>query len=135
MIWLNPANVSFGSLTLDNVESVSIDRASSRFVEDYSDLGPHVVFADSPRQRVTVRIVRTVIENEDFEPVPGEMAGLAFSPALNASASSVASVSIDNAVVFSVSHDLSKARGATQTIVFRAVSSDGVTDPIALAAK
>ena len=50
MVWINPSAVTFGGEAIDHAESVSIDREAVRAVEEYSDDGPHVVFADVPAQ-------------------------------------------------------------------------------------
>ena len=130
MIWLNPTNVSFGSDTYSLVESVAIDRDASRLVVEHGDDGPHAVFADVPKQRVTVRIVRRVSDPSANVPSPGAMAELSFDTSANASLADARRITVASAVVSSVTHTLTRSDGGRQTIVLVAVSSDGATDPV-----
>ena len=129
MIWLNPARVVFGGQALSHVESVVVDRVSSKLLLERGDGGPHVVFADVPEQRVTVRVVRRAVEADSVEVSPGELGVLSFDRSLNAS-SSVERVTISQAVVTGVTHRLERSGDARQTVEFVAVSSDGSSDPV-----
>lgn len=130
MIWLRPEGVTFDGVVLANVSSVSVDRASARLVEEWADGGPHVVFADAARRRVTIRVVRAVTEAEVLAPDVGELGALSFTPSTNASSGGRVTVTAGQAVVTSVTHSVSRGGGSTQTIEFVALSSDGAKDPV-----
>lgn len=129
MIWLNPEKVSLGSLELRNVTLVGVDREARRIAEEWTDLGPHMGFADVPEQRIGVLIARRILESETTGPKPGESHTLTFRTAAGASAAAVRSVSIP-VVIRSVEHSVSASGSASQKIRAVAVSSDGAADPV-----
>lgn len=129
MIWLDPSRVTLGGAALEGVTSVSVDRRATRFVEEHSDAGPHVVFADAPEQRVTVRVVRSVGEEEAGAHRPGDSGVLSFETGLSASAPGARRVTMQ-VVVQSVANKVDPRAGATQTIEGVALSSDGAADPV-----
>lgn len=57
MIWLNPDRVALGSFELRHVTSIAVDREARRRTEEWTDLGPHLAFADVPEQRVNVMVL------------------------------------------------------------------------------
>jgi len=130
VLLLNPQLVTFGSLTLDPVALISIDRVAARQVLDWSDAGPYPVLADAPEQRVTIKLVQDLSQDLSA-PRPGDQATLAFhaSPTLATATRRKLSCT---AVVMSVTHELSLKRGLTRTIELAALSPDGATDPIAV---
>jgi hypothetical protein len=129
MIWLNPEKVTFGPFELRNVMSVAVDRVSHRTAEEWTDLGPHLGFADVPEQRVSVMIFRRILETETTGPRPGESHALAFRTSAGASAAAARLVSM-SVVVTSVEHFVSSSGRATQRIRGAAVSNDGLADPM-----
>ncbi|MFG0258394.1 MAG: hypothetical protein ACF8GE_10875 [Phycisphaerales bacterium JB043] len=132
MIWLTPSRVTLATTTLSHVESVSIDRFASRFVEEWSDLGPYQVFADVAHERVVCRVVRAITTDDDSRysaPALGAQVMLAFETAPTASDARRTSVEI-TLVIRSVEHTPHPTRGIRQTITGVAISSDGATDPI-----
>ena len=72
MIWLNPQSVTLGTIVLDNIESVSIDRTPARTALEFTDAGPYPGFADVPEQRVDVRITRRITSSHDTGLRPGD---------------------------------------------------------------
>lgn len=129
MIWLNPEKVSLGSLELRNVTLIAVDRGARRTAEEWTDLGPHVGFADVPEQRIGVLISRRILESETTGPKPGESYTLTFRTSAGASAAAVRSVGIP-VVIRSVEHSVSASGSASQKIRAVAVSSDGAADPV-----
>lgn len=129
MIWLNPDKVTLGSFELRNVSLVAVDRAARRTAEEWTDVGPHLGFADVPEQRVSVSISRQILETETTGPRPGEAHALTFRTSAGSSAAAVRSVSM-TVVVRSVEYVIGKSGRATQMIRGVAVSSDGVVDPV-----
>lgn len=129
MIWLDPSRVTLGGDALEGVSSVSVDRKATRFVEEYSDTGPHVVFADAPEQRVTARLIRTVGESGAGALRPGDSGELAFEVGASASAAGARRISMQ-VVIQSIANKVDPKAGATQTIECVALSSDGATDPV-----
>jgi hypothetical protein len=132
MLWLNPTAVDLFGAALGGVSSVAVDRAATRSAEERGDLGPHVVFADAPEQRVTVRVRRRVDEAS-----AGALSGVAvgamgeLSFRVSASRSDRGGrVVRATVVVRGVDHALSERDGFVQTITMTAVSSDGAADPI-----
>lgn len=129
MIWLNPERVTLGPFELRNVLSVAVDRDAHRTAEEWTDLGPHLGFADVPEQRVSVMISRRILETETVGPKPGESHALVFRTSAGASAAGVRLVSM-TVVVTSVDHLISSSGRATQRIRAAALSTDGAADPV-----
>ena len=129
MLLLNPQSVKFGSAVWSDVTAVLVDRAPEREVVEWSDSGPHAVFADVPEQRVSVRVTRRLIRDAAAAPRPGDSAELDVYTSPSAG-DALRQRLRATCVVTGVSHELSAQRGAIQTIMLIAISSDGATDPI-----
>ena len=135
MVILNPTSVRFGDECLEGVTSVTIDRVAERELVEWSDLGPHVVLADTPEQRVNARLVQSLQRGTIESPRPGDMATLSF--LTQGDDQSRVEVSA-TAVVTRVTHavrDAGKCDGFTRTIELVLVSSDGSADPVSLEAQ
>lgn len=131
MLLLNPRMVRFGAEMWQDVSAVVIDRSAARQVVEWSDDGPHVVLADVPEQKVTVRVVQDVASDDVDAPTPGEQGELRFYTSPTAAEGGRRRVSTE-AVVLSVTHELSLKKGAVRTVTLVAVSADGATDPISI---
>lgn len=129
MIWISPELVQLGSLVLDNVEMVAIERRARHVVLEQSDLGPHVTFADVPAMRVDVRILRRVVETETLSLQPGDAVALTMRVSAGASAAGIVKITA-TVVITGIDYELSKSKGGMQRVVATAVSIDGVLDPI-----
>lgn len=131
---LHPATVAFGTLTLDAVVAVTIDRLAAREAVEFSDAGPHVAFADIPEQRTLITITRRLDRPDLTALRPGDQADLSLTAAVGASDAARARLTAP-CVALSVRHHLSAAGPrptALQTITLIAVSTDGAADPITL---
>ncbi len=127
MIVIRPSEVKFGSDEWTGVTRVSVDRMSSRTIDEWDDFGPHAVFVDVARQRVVVRVSQE-IEGDKFEmPTLGELGEFEFSGSNGSDAQRIR-VRID-AVVESVLNKVSDF-GSTRVITLIGVSSDGSLDPV-----
>jgi hypothetical protein len=111
------------------VESVAIERTGEKTIAQWSDDGPHVVLADVPEQRVTVKVGQALQGEDISAPVPGDEAVLSFETAANSSAADRTTVSLA-AVVTGVSYGVTRKSGTARTIELLAVSSDGSSDPV-----
>lgn len=129
MLILNPRRVTFGPATWSHVESVAIERTGEKTIAQWSDDGPHVVLADVPEQRVTVKVGQALQGEDISAPVPGDEALLSFETAANSSAADRTTVSL-TAVVTGVSYGVTRKSGTARTIELLAVSSDGSSDPV-----
>jgi hypothetical protein len=134
---LLPDHVSFGPHTLDDVLWLAVDRAAERTALEWSDDGPHAVFADVPEQRVTLRLTRLIVGQAPSSVVPGERHTLAAEFA--ATAASARRRLTVSAVVTGVEYQLTgpsaaagSARATRQHITLVALSPDGVADPVAI---
>lgn len=129
MLALNPSLVRFGGQDWRDVTLVAVDRVAARPVLEWTDLGPFPAFADTPEQRVDVKIVRALERDEPAPPRPGDSAAVEFrvAPGAGAPAHRVAFTG----VVVAVRHELS-GRSAAQTVQLVALSPDGAADPIAV---
>ena len=76
MLLLNPQSVKFGAAVWLDVTAVIVDRDTERAAVEWSDLGPHVVYADAPEQRITVRVTRRLVRDTIASPRPGDSAEL-----------------------------------------------------------
>jgi hypothetical protein len=132
MIWLQPRIVTLGNDTLRNVQSISVDRFTSKFVEEWSDLGPYAVFADVSQVRLVCRIQR-LLDIEDAARLAsltlGSQVTLSFQTAPGTSDAHRLQIDL-TMVLRSVEHDSNPTQGMRQTITGVAISSDGATDPI-----
>lgn len=132
MLILNPPHVTLGPHTFTDVALLAIDRAAERTAEEWSDAGPHPVFADVPEQRTLIRIVRRPERDDLTPPRPGEQHALTFRISPNLSDADRRRITIPAAVVTAVTHQVGGPKGAQQTITLTALSSDGATDPVAV---
>jgi hypothetical protein len=129
MITFNPQSVSFLGSPLTDVDAIAVDRRSSKQTEERTDLGPHIVFADVPEQRVTVFITRSLTRDEPTSFTPGAQGQLRFTTAPSGSDAQRRTYTA-TAVVLSIDYDLSRKAGARQRIALLALSTDGAADPI-----
>lgn len=129
MLWLNPDHVTLGAFELDHVESLIVDRAPHKSALEWSDIGPHLAFADVPEQRIDIRLTRRLTESTSIDLVPGDQVTLVARRAPSASATGIVRLSA-SVVILSISYALRRQGGATQTIHAIAISSDGAVDPI-----
>ncbi|GAB4384298.1 MAG: hypothetical protein Kow0022_06430 [Phycisphaerales bacterium] len=130
MLVLHPEQVSFDGQIWDGVESVAIDRLAHRLVLEWSDQGPHMVMADVPEQRVRVAMVQRLTESQITSPLPGASGQLRFEVARSASDAGRVRVTAQ-VVVGEVRHEVTR-RGGLRSIVFWAISSDGLSDPVSV---
>ena len=133
-----PDIVNFGPLTLDNIQYLAVDRASERLATEWTDAGPHAVFADVPEQRVTVRLSRRIIGQAPAGVVPGQRETLTADFAPGGSGGKRRRLTV-SAVVTSVDYQFAgadaasgSARSTRQSITLIALSPDGATDPVTI---
>lgn len=131
MLVLNPASVTFGSATWENVTAIVIERAAQKQVTEWSDNGPHPVLADVPEQVVKIRVVSEVVGDDANGPSPGVSGALRAITGRNAS-DALRRVISATAVVVGVSYEVSLKKGAVRTVDLVAVSSDGAADPVSV---
>ncbi len=133
MLLLSPHRTTLLGKTLGGVQLVALDRRAPRLVREWSDLGPHLVFADAAEQLVQLRIVRRPIDPADAAAsfAPGAQGALTVSAATGAAQSAAIDLSCQ-VVIEAVEHDFSDRKGAVQTIRCLALSSDGAQDPITI---
>ena len=129
MLLLSPQSVKFGTDRWDDVGALSLDRIASRLTLEWSDMGPHIVFADVPEERVTIRVTRRLHRDAAFTPRPGDAGELVAYTSPSAGDSSRRRVRIES-VVTAVSHEISATGGATQVVTLVGVSSNGAADPV-----
>jgi hypothetical protein len=112
-----------------------LNRSAAGEVVEWSDMGPHVVLADVPEQRVEIRVVQNLSGARAGEsvdaPSPGEMGELVFHTSPTAGAGGRKRIAVQ-VVVLRVEHELSLRRGAVRTVRFVAISSDGQADPLSV---
>lgn len=136
MLALAPQSVTLFGAPLADVDALAIDRRSSKQTEERTDLGPHLVFADVPEQRVTVSITRTLTRDEASTLRPGQQGELRFTVSPSDSDARRRTF-VATVVLLSIDHDLSTRAGAAagagarQRIHAVALSTDGASDPIA----
>ncbi len=127
MIVLRPDEVRFGDAVWAKVARVSVDRLSSQTIDEFDELGPHLVFVDVGRQRAVIRVSQEIDGSDFGGPIPGELEELSFVGSAGSDADRVR-VRVD-AVVESVLNKVSDY-GSTRVITLIGVSSDGSVDPI-----
>lgn len=134
MLWIEPEEVSLLGHALGGVELVGVDRHATRMALEWSDAGPHAVFADAPAQRVEVRVSRRMAGSDgafETDLAPGAMGELSFTA--NRAGSDADRVRVSMTVVVSaVEHGLRVGKCGQQTILCVAVSADGASDPVSI---
>jgi hypothetical protein len=130
MLAIVPERVVFAGGELKGVRVVAVSRIAVRAVSEYSEEGPHCVFADAPEQRTRVTVI-TPLGGDDSNPPTMASSGvlevrLARSPA-TVSRKEIRML----AVVTQVSYRATSA-GADRTVEFEALSADGRTDPVTI---
>ncbi len=133
MLVLNPRQVKFGNTVWDDVVLVAVDRAASRVVEEWSDLGPYAAFGDVPEQRITIRVVQELARDDLDGPGPGDLAELTLHTSPGWSDGGRRKLAA-RAMVTRVEHEVSLKRGAVRTVTLLAISEDGAEDPVAVTA-
>jgi hypothetical protein len=131
MLLLNPRQVTFASAHWDDVSLIAIDRSPHKEVVDWSDDGPHAVFADVPEQRIEIRVVQEIARDNITVPHPGESGTLTFHTSPTSSDAGRRRITTD-AVILRVEHELSLKRGALRTITLIAISNNGADDPFTI---
>lgn len=130
MLVLNPERVTFAGQSWEGVESIAIDRLAHRLVQEWSDAGPQMVWADVPEQRVRLALVQRLDRGAIEGPLPGALGLLRFEAAR--SGSDAGRVTIEaQVVVGDVRHEVTR-KGGLRSIVLWALSSDGVSDPVSV---
>lgn len=129
MLILNPRLVKFGSTTWPDVSLVAIERDARRLALEWSDNGPHPVFADAPEQRLTIRIIQDAATGDIDTPRPGEQQTLTLYTAPTGADARRRKITA-TCVITSVSYDLSLTRGTQRRTTLTALSTDGSADPI-----
>lgn len=135
MLILNPRLVTLGASTLRDVRAISISREAKRLTTEFTDAGPHVAFADVPEQIVRATITQDLMDGAPDGPRPGESLLLSFVSSPTGSDSGRLRWSATGVVTES-SHDIvtgGREIGARRTIEMLLVSSNGSTDPVAVA--
>lgn len=138
MLILNPQGVVFGSVVLDQVTMVAVERVGTRVVVEWGDGGPHAVFADVAEQRVNVRVVQEVDVVVDAVK-PGDQGTLSFVASMSGADAGRRKVSA-TAVVTGVGYEVGRSATGTgaspraiRTLTFVLVSGNGATDPVVVA--
>ncbi|TVQ61956.1 MAG: hypothetical protein EA378_05690 [Phycisphaerales bacterium] len=133
MLVLNPRRVTFAGEAWGEVVSVVVDRQAVKLVESFGDAGPHCVLVDAVEQRVAVTVVQQLARGEVPDvPRPGDAGELVFAYAAAGGSGRKVRVAV-SAVVIGVSHGVGLKQGATRTVTFRGVSSDGgAGDPVSV---
>lgn len=136
MLILQPRLVRFGPTVLENVSAVAIARSALQAVVEWGDGGPHAVFADVPRQKLTITVRQTLAAGDPADLVPGSSGAfiLCTAPAESDAGRRKLSASV---VLLSAESDLRPAepRGpaaglGVRTLTFVALSPDGAADPL-----
>lgn len=138
MLILHPRTVRFGTMAIEQVVAVTLDRTAARDAVEWTDHGPHPTFADVPAVRTTVTL-RQQLHREDLAPAasettplrPGTQAALTIVTAPAASDQSRRKLTA-TAVLLSAETQLKGGEAspaATRTLTFVLISSDGAAEP------
>ena len=107
------------------------DRTASRQIVEWSDLGPHAVFADAPERKVTIKLERELTRDGLDGPLAGDAETLSLRTSPNASDAGGVAVTA-SAVVMRVTYELLGQAGALQKIELIAISESGDVDPVTI---
>jgi len=135
---ITPDIVKFGTLTLDGVLWLAVERSAERLAIEWTDSGPHAVFADAPEQRVMLRLTRRIVGQAPASVAPGQREMLTADFAPGGSGGKRRRLTV-TAVVTSVEYQFAGAdassgssRSTRQEISFVALSTDGAAEPVAI---
>lgn len=134
MLILNPRQVTLGGTTLRDVLAISIEREARRLITDFTDLGPHVAFADVPEQIVRATITQELMDVSPDGPKPGESLALSFISSPTGSDSGRTRWNATG-VVTKCAHEIvsgGRSIGARRTIELVLISTNGAADPVAI---
>lgn len=133
MLILNPAKLSLLGLEYGSIESVKVNRLAHREAVEWSDAGPHAVFADIPECRVEIEIMQHLESGGSDQsldgPQPGQLGMLEVITSPNASQARRRKLSAQCAIK-SIRNEA--GRRAKRSIILIALSPDGSTDPITM---
>lgn len=127
MIVLRPDEVRFGGSLWEGVARVSVDRLSVSTVDEWDEIGPHLVFVDVAKQRAVIRVSQEISGDDFSGPIPGELALFSFYGSSGSDADRRRVYT--DAVVESVLNKVSDY-GSSRVITLIAVSNNGSVDPI-----
>ncbi len=133
MLILNPPKLTLLAIDYSNIDSVKVDRLAHKETIEWSDSGPHAVFADIPETRVEISIVQRMEAPSDQAidaPKPGQAGALEVITSPNASQARRKKLTAQ-VVIRSVRTEVSPT-SARRTISLIAISPDGSTDPVGL---
>lgn len=133
MLLLNPRLVTFASSRWDDIALIAIDRKAHKEIVEWSDLGPHVVLADVPEQRIEIKVIQELARDDITVPHPGDFGELTFHTSPTSTDAGRKKITTQ-AVILRVEHELSLKRGALRTITLIAISQDGADDPLSITA-
>jgi len=133
MLLLNPRLVTFASSRWDDIALIAINREAHKEIVEWSDLGPHVVLADVPEQRIEIKVIQELARDDITVPHPGDSGELSFHTSPTSTDAGRKKITTE-AVILRVDHELSLKRGALRTITLIAISQDGADDPLSITA-
>lgn len=128
MLAIMPERVSFAGTELQSVRAVAVSRTVNRGVSEYSELGPHCVFADVPEQRTKVTVIGSV-GADDLAPPALASCGVLEVRVARAPGRMKRKEIRMLAMVTHVSYRATPG-GAERTIELEALSIDGRADPV-----
>jgi hypothetical protein len=130
MLAIVPERVLFAGGELKGVRVAAVSRIAVRPITEYSEQGPHCVFADVAEQRTRVNVV-TPLGGDDINPPAIATSGvLEIRLARSPGADSRKEIRM-LAVVTQVTYRATSV-GADRTVEFEALSVDGRTDPVSV---
>jgi len=135
MIIPHPNSVTFDGLPIIDVAFLLIDQHATRELIEWSDGGPHPVFADIVERRTTITLIRTPSRAEPALPAisaAGELT-LVFSDA-GTNTDAARKRLTATCVVREIASPPTGPAGIRQSISLIALSSDGASDPIVIQA-
>lgn len=135
MLVLNPEVVRFETFVWEDASAVTLERSSTRTVEQWGDAGKHPAFVDVAEARTGAKVVRKLGASESSTPALGAQGDLVFYTSASGGDTGRVRVKV-RCVVVSVKTELSAPElahgGAVQTIAFVGVSTDGAVDPVTI---
>lgn len=131
MLILNPDEVTFAGEPWPEVVAVVVERAAEKSILEWSDLGPHAVYADVPEERMTIRITR-LLSTSVFElPGPGALGEVVFFASMGTSDARRRRVRAV-CVIERIAYQFVQKSGATQIVTLVAVSGAGNVSPVTI---
>ncbi|CAN5762044.1 hypothetical protein BH11PLA1_BH11PLA1_22050 [soil metagenome] len=137
MYYTDVEDCQIGGVTIPGVQAVAVSQKAEEVALEWGATGPHVIFADVVRTRVTVRVTHALAREGAGEGVPepvldapalGDAVALRF--VIRPGRASRATECTAACICTGIEHEGGAKGAVVRTLVLEAISSDGAEAPL-----